>query len=141
MAQNSPDRKLFRLNPLSFRYFSILFAVEVIIAIFFRDDWIRNWLGDLLVVIVIAYFVHAFVAFPLRKIAIGTLIFAYCIELLQFFSVIDWFGWRESQLAHLTIGSTFDGKDLVAYTIGIALVLIIDRRCQKSNPKESTSQS
>ncbi|WP_347277979.1 DUF2809 domain-containing protein [Alkalinema sp. FACHB-956] len=100
----------------------------MVIALFFRDDWIRPLLGDVLIVMVIAYFIHAFVAVSLRKIAIGTLVFAYTIELLQFFNIIDILGWRHSQLAHLTIGSTFDWRDLVAYTLGIAIVLFTTDR-------------
>lgn len=108
----------------SFVLFAILFAIVVIIALFFRDDWIRPLLGDVLIVMVIAYFVHAFLAISLRKIAIATLIFAYLIEFLQFLKLIDLLGWRNSQLAHLTIGSTFDWRDLVAYMIGVSIVLL-----------------
>ncbi|MEB3293455.1 MAG: DUF2809 domain-containing protein [Synechococcales bacterium] len=117
----------FRFNRLSFILFVILFAIEVIIAVFFRDPWIRHFLGDVLVVMVIAYFIHAFLAVSLRKIAIGTLIFAYFVEFLQVLNLIDRLGWRDSQLAHLTIGSTFDWRDLVAYTIGTAIVLMTSR--------------
>jgi hypothetical protein len=104
--------------------FSIVFAIEVIIAIFVRDRWIRPLLGDLLVVIAIAYFIRAFFAIRMTKIAIGTLIFAYAIELLQLLKIIDILGWRDSLLARLTIGTTFDWRDLVAYTIGVAIVII-----------------
>ncbi|MBD1856729.1 DUF2809 domain-containing protein [Leptolyngbya sp. FACHB-1624] len=117
-----------RFNQSSFTLFAILFAIVVMIALFFRDDWIRPLLGDVLIVMVIAYFVHAFVAVPLRKIAIGTLIFAYLIEFLQFLNLIDILGWRNSELAHLTIGSTFDWRDLIAYTLGIAIVLLTTNR-------------
>ncbi|MCU0546796.1 MAG: DUF2809 domain-containing protein [Oscillatoriaceae cyanobacterium Prado104] len=83
MTPNSRDRKLLRFDRQSFIIFSIVFAIEVIIAIFVRDRWIRPLLGDLLVVIAIAYSIHAFFAIQMTKIAIGTLIFAYSIELLQ----------------------------------------------------------
>jgi hypothetical protein len=117
-----------RFNRSSFTLFAILFAIVVMIALFFRDDWIRPLLGDVLIVMVIAYFVHAFVAVPLWRIAIGTLIFAYLIEFLQFLNLIDILGWRNSELAHLTIGSTFDWRDLIAYTLGIAIVLLTTNR-------------
>lgn len=117
-----------RFNRTSFTLFAILFAIVVIIALFFRDDLIRPLLGDVLIVMVIAYFVHAFIAVPLRKVAIGTLIFACLIEFLQFLNLIDILGWRNSHLAHLTIGSTFDWRDLVAYTLGIAIVLLTANR-------------
>jgi hypothetical protein len=128
MPKQSLKLTWLRFNPSSFTLFAILFAMVVIIAIFFQDDWIRPLLGDVLIVMVIAYFIHAFIAVPLRAIAIGTLIFAYSIELLQFFNLIDILGWRNSQLAHLTIGSTFDWRDLVAYTIGIVIVLLTTNR-------------
>lgn len=120
-----------RFNRRSFTLFAILLAIVVMIALFFRDDWIRPLLGDVLIVMVIAYFVHAFVAAPLRKIAIGTLIFAYLIEFLQFLNLIDILGWRNSELAHLTIGSTFDWRDLIAYTLGIAIVLLTTNRLKR----------
>jgi hypothetical protein len=110
-----------------FTRFAIILGIEVIIAVFFRDPLIRQWLGDVLVVMGIAYFIHAFVALPMFKIAMGTLMFAYGIEVLQSFKLIDRLGWQNSQLAHLTIGSTFDWKDLVAYTFGIAILMLIHR--------------
>jgi hypothetical protein len=88
-------------------------------------------LGDVLVVMVIAYFVHTFVAIPQRRIAIATLVFAYFFEFLQFLKLIDVLGWRNSQLAHLTLGSTFDWRDLVAYTIGTAIVIITSPKIGK----------
>jgi len=124
MAHNSRDRKLLRFHRHSFILFSIILVIEVIIAIFFRDRWIRPLLGDMLAVMAIAYFIHAFFAIMLQKIAIGTLIFACFIELLQLVKIIDILGWRDSQLAHLTVGSTFDWRDLVAHTIGVAIVVI-----------------
>jgi Protein of unknown function (DUF2809) len=128
MPRQSLKLNWLRFNWISFTLCAILFAMVVIIALFFRDGWVRPLLGDVLIVMVIAYFVHAFAAVPLRKIALGTLVFAYLIEFLQFLNLIDILGWRNSQLAHLTIGSTFDWRDLVAYTIGIVIVLLTTNR-------------
>jgi Protein of unknown function (DUF2809) len=128
MLKSSRQRNWFRFHRTSFTWFALLFAMVVMIALFFRDDWIRPLLGDVLIVMVIAYWIHAFVAVSMPKIAIGTLVFAYTVELLQFLNLIDRLGWRDSQLAHLTIGSTFDWRDLIAYTLGIALVLITPKR-------------
>jgi hypothetical protein len=115
----------FRFHRRSFLIFGIIFAIEVLIALYVRDQWVRPLIGDMLIVVAIAYFVHVFVALPLWKIAIATLLFAYAVECLQFFNLIDWLGWRGSAWAHLTIGSTFDWKDLIAYTLGIGIVLLL----------------
>jgi hypothetical protein len=128
MPPKLPSHKRFRLHYPSLLRFAITFALVVLIAAFFQDPWIRPLLGDVLIVMVIAYFIHAFVSIPLRQIAIGTLIFAYFIEFLQFLKIIDLLGWRDSQLAHLTIGSTFDWRDLVAYTVGVAIVIMADAK-------------
>ena len=123
MVHKSHHPQHLRFHYPSFRLFLILFAIEVVIAVFFRDGWVRTLLGDVLVVMVIAYLIHAFFNIHLGIIAIGTLIFAYFIELLQFLKLIDILGWQDAQLAHLTLGSTFDWRDLVAYTIGATIVI------------------
>jgi hypothetical protein len=37
-----------------------IWVLEAIIAMFFRDRWILPLLGDMLAVVAIAYFIHAF---------------------------------------------------------------------------------
>ena len=130
MLQKPHDRQRLRFYLPSFGLFLITLAMVAMIAILFRGGWIRHLVGDMLIVMVIAYLIHAWIALPLRTIPIGTLMFAWLIELLQFFKIIDILGWRGSQLAHLTIGSTFDWRDLIAYTIGAAIVILAGKDTQ-----------
>jgi hypothetical protein len=125
MPERATPRKLWRFHRPSFLRFVALFGTEVIIALFFRDPLIRQWLGDVLVVMLVAYFVHAFAAFPMRQIAIGAWLFAIGIELLQGLQLIERLGWQDSLLAHWTIGSTFDWKDIFAYTLGGLVIMVI----------------
>ncbi len=64
-------------------------------------------------------------------VVLGTLISAYLVELSQYFDLVDILGWRGSQLANLTIGSTFDWIDLLAYMLGAACSLLIDHYLAK----------
>jgi hypothetical protein len=109
---------MIRFDRYSFLIFLIVLMIEIVIGAFFRDQFVRYFLGDVFIVVLICYFIRSFLSVKLWIVILGTLIFAFLIELAQYFNVIDLFGWRNSQLAHLTIGSTFDWADLLAYVLG-----------------------
>jgi hypothetical protein len=48
------------------------------------------------------------------------------VECSQYFELIYKLGLEDSLLAHLILGSTFHWMDMVAYTLGIALVLALE---------------
>ncbi len=99
--------------------------LEIIIGTFFHDRFVRYFLGDVLIVVLICYFIRSWCAIRLRVLLLGTLAFAFLVELAQYVDLIGRLGWQHSELTRLTIGSTFDWTDLVAYTIGTGLSLII----------------
>lgn len=70
----------------------------------------------------------SFLKSPTLITAISVLIFAYCIELLQYFKILALFGLEKSMIAKLIMGNAFDWKDVVAYTIGIFVVLYLERK-------------
>ena len=104
----------------------ILFAIEVLIALFMHDSIIRPYGGDFLVVILIYCFLKAFLNTPVLKTAIAVLVFSYTVEILQYFNIVNWLGLEKSRLARIIIGSSFEWIDLLAYTLGIAVVLIVE---------------
>jgi hypothetical protein len=72
--------------------------------------------------------VRTFVEASPIKVAVGVLLFAYLIELLQYYSIVDRLGLSGNQLAKTVIGCGFDWLDLLAYTLGITTVVIVERR-------------
>lgn len=104
----------------------VLFLAEWLISR--MSGFIRYTIGDLLVVLLIYAVVR--VVLPDRPkplwLALGVLLFAFCVELSQYFGLIGLLGLGGERLAHLTIGSTFDWGDMVAYTVGCALALGAD---------------
>ncbi len=107
---------------------SLLLAIEVFIALFIKDRFIRPFIGDVLVVILIYCLLRAFVKTDANKTAIAVLLFAFTIEILQYFHLVDRLGLSNNQIAAIAIGTTFDWKDLLAYTIGMAIVLWLENR-------------
>ena len=119
---------MFTFHPRFFFYTVLLFVIEVLIALFLRDPIIRPYGGDYLVVILLYCAVRTFLKAAPVKIAIGVLLFAYLIELLQYYSIVDRLGLSGNQLAKTVIGYGFDWLDLLAYTLGIATVIVVERR-------------
>jgi Protein of unknown function (DUF2809) len=104
-----------------------LLALEIIIALYVHDAIVRPYIGDLLVVILIYCFVKSFFNWPVLKTAFGVLLFSYLVELLQYFKVVERLGLLHCQLAKIIIGVSFEWLDILAYTMGIILLLVVEK--------------
>ena len=106
----------------------LLFIVEVLIAVFVNDSFVRPYVGDFLVVILIYCFVKAFWKAPVKPAALAVLLFAYLIEVLQYFEFVKLLGLKHSKLANVVLGNYFQWIDMVAYTLGILFVLLLEKK-------------
>lgn len=114
----------------------ILFVIEVLIALYVRDSIIRPYVGDFLVVIMLYCLVRAFVKTSPWKIALAVLIFAYTIETLQYFKIVDRLGLTNIAIAKTIIGYGFEWLDILAYTLGAMTVVILDKRWRNVASKD-----
>lgn len=112
-----------RFNPYYFYWTILLFIIELYIGLFVNDDFVRPYVGDFLVVILIYAFVRAFFKYPINKTAIGVLLFSFLVEILQHFKIVDVLGLGSSSLARTIIGTVFGWEDFIAYTLGIIVTL------------------
>ena len=116
----------------------LIFIIEILIARFAHDRIVRPYIGDLLVVILIYCFIKSFFDTPVLKTALGVLLFAYIVEILQSFDIITKLGLQDIGWARIAIGTSFAWIDLVAYTAGIALVICIEKiMASKKTQKEN----
>lgn len=106
--------------------FLILLMVEIAIAIYVHDDFIRPYVGDVLVVGVVYFFVRIFVPDKVKLMPLYVFIFAALVEVLQYFQLISLLGLEENTFARILIGSTFDVKDLYCYFIGFIIILVLE---------------
>lgn len=114
-------------NRTYFVYFLAILLIEILIASFIETGFIRSVFGDYLVVILIYCFIKSFLNIRSLSVALFVLIFAFTIELLQMAGLIYIFDLQENPVAHLVLGSTFQIEDLVAYTLGITTVVLLER--------------
>ncbi len=112
-----------------FVYFILLFLIEILIANFVDDTIIRPYIGDTLVVILIYCFVRCFFNFTVVNTTLGVLLFAFVIEILQYFKFVELIGLGNSRIALIVFGNSFAWLDLVAYSLGGLLILLAEKSC------------
>ena len=127
---------MFTFNKNYFLLTLLFLFIEIIIALYFHDRIIRPYFGDLLVVILIYCFCKSFLNTRVLPTAIVVLLFAYFIELLQYINFVKFIGLQNSKLANTIFGYSFEWIDMLAYTLGIAIVLIVESGIKRSNKKE-----
>ncbi len=115
-----------KLNPTFLLLSLLLFIVEVLIAIYADDDFIRPYVGDFLVVILLYCMLKSFFSFDYRYSGFSVLAFSYLVEGLQYLNFVDAIGLENSRIANILLGNYFAWIDILAYTLGIILVLIIE---------------
>ncbi len=109
----------------------LLLSIEILIAIFLKSGFIRHTFGDYLVVILLYCFFKSFIDINSLVLGISVLILAFIIELLQLINILEILGLQHNNLIKLILGSTFHFSDLIAYTLGIISILIVERKLQQ----------
>ncbi len=106
----------------------LLLLVEVVIAFYVHDNFIRPYVGDVLVVILMYTFIKTFLNIRPLTAGLAVLGIAFAIEFLQMINFIGVLGLEDSLAARLILGTSFHWADLLAYTIGVGLTLILEKR-------------
>lgn len=104
----------------------VIFITEVLIALYVHDDLVRPWGGDVLVVVLLYCFVRGVTRLNVLAAALAVLVFSWLIETLQYFQIIRILGLEDHVIARTIIGTTFSWSDIVAYTLGIVLVVGVE---------------
>lgn len=106
----------------------ILFSVEVFIALFVKDRLIRPFIGDVLVVVLIYCFLRTFLNANRWKVALGVLLLAFFIEILQYFDYVKLLGLENNRILSVALGRTFEWMDFIAYLVGFVLIILAERK-------------
>ena len=98
----------------------LLLGIEILIGMF-AHGWIRNYFGDVLVVILL-YTLARTISPEKPKtwfiLPAAILVFSFVVEFLQLWGFCDRFG-ITNKLLRIIIGTGFSVMDLISYTIGI----------------------
>jgi len=115
-----------KFNKLYFVLATILFVIEFLVGRYMHDGIIRPFGGDFLIVVLLYCFVKSFVNAPVNITALYVLLFSYAVEISQYFHLVNLLGLGNSTTAKLLLGTTFSFTDLLCYTLGILLVVVVE---------------
>lgn len=108
----------------SFIIFFVLLATEILIGAY-AHGFVRMYIGDVLVVPVICFFLSGILPEHCNKMPAVTLVIACLTEILQGLDIVDKLGLKKGSLPAIIIGSTFDVKDILCYIAGFAVSVLL----------------
>ena len=111
----------------------VLIAIEVLIALFVHDSFIRPYVGDMLVVVVVYTFIRIFIPKKFRLLPLAVFVFASFVEVLQLLRLTEVLGVADNRFLSILLGSTFDLKDIACYAVGCILLGVYELIMCKKN--------
>lgn len=110
------DKKFFLL-------FLILFGLETFIALYIHDQLVRPFLGDFLVIILVFSLFGTFTQGSVTALTLSALTFCYLVEYGQYHHILHQFELDQYRWLRIAFGTSFDMRDLLAYTLGAVAIL------------------
>ncbi len=103
----------------------LLLTVEIYIGVYINDSFVRPYLGDTLVVMLIYCIVRT--AFPTKCywLSGAIFVFAIAVEISQIFPLCDVLH-IENKLLRVLMGTSFAYEDIIAYFAGNVLTAAVD---------------
>jgi hypothetical protein len=106
--------------------FLLILCTEIFIGAFVRDNFVRPYLGDVLVVVLIYCAVR--VVFPkgVKLLPIYVFAFALIVEGLQLIRIVDLLGIPRDSIVAILIGTSFSFIDIICYALGCGITYITE---------------
>ena len=106
--------------------FLVILATEICIALFVHDSFVRPYVGDMLVSVLICCFVRFFIPERFKTMPILVFIFSALVEIGQYFDFVRLLGLEDNLFISTLLGRTFSFTDLICYAIGCAIFAVLD---------------
>ena len=102
--------------------FFLLLFIEVLIALFVHDRFVRPYVGDMIVVVVVYCFVRIVIPERFRLMPLWVFLFAVCVEVLQYFRIVEVLGVENNAFLRTLIGTSFAWEDILCYAVGCVVL-------------------
>mgnify|MGYP004444006655 CR=1 FL=1 len=110
--------------------FSIILTSECLIAIFLKQGFIRENVGDILVVPCIYTLLRILFTQKIKYLALYVLMFAVIVEMLQLMNITTMLS-NNNRILSIAFGGTFDIKDIICYIIGFVSIIVVSKGMKK----------
>lgn len=125
-------RGVFALSPRHLLLAIAIFLAEVLIATQLSHvAWIRAYLGDVLVVVLLYAAIRAMLRLNDHAVLLGVFVLACAMEVAQYVHLAERLGYARGDVMYTLIGNTFSWADIGCYAAGcvvVAGVLALSKR-------------
>ena len=98
--------------------FGVLLFIEIIIALFVHDAFVRPYIGDVLVTVLLCCLCRIIIPKGVSALPIYVFVFAAIVELAQYVNVVKLLGLENNAFFSTIIGTTFSFVDILCYAAG-----------------------
>lgn len=109
-----------------------ILLTEIIIALFVNDNFVRPYVGDVLVTVLICCFFRVFIPQGVTALPVYVFLFAVAVEIGQYFDIVKLIGLEDSKFFSILLGRTFSAVDILCYALGCVLFFAIDRTIRQN---------
>lgn len=106
--------------------FACLLIVEVLIALYVRDAFIRPYGGDILVTILLCCFIRIFFPRKIKLLASWVFLFSVAVEIGQYLNMVDLIGLGHVPFFRVLMGTSFSFIDILCYGVGCLAYVPLD---------------
>ncbi|NLD48105.1 MAG: DUF2809 domain-containing protein [Clostridiaceae bacterium] len=107
--------------------FFALLIIELIIGFFINDAYIRPYIGDVLVVILMYTFIRGIVKKQIKFLPVYLFLFAAIVEFAQYYRLVYLLNLQDNKVISTIIGTSFDLKDILCYLISTIMLIKWER--------------
>ncbi|AZA55773.1 ribosomal maturation YjgA family protein [Chryseobacterium shandongense] len=113
-----------KFNLIYFLISLCIFIIEVLIAtVFNKIFFVRAYLGDVLVVMLLFTLVKSFIIIKNNhNLILGIFLFSCLVEWAQYFSIAEKLGLQRGSIMYIIVGNSFSWIDIVCYAAGCLLL-------------------
>lgn len=111
-----------------------LFFIELYIALYVHDSFIRPFFGDVLVVILLYCIIRIAIPNKVKLLPLYIFLFAACVEALQYFKTVELIGLGDNRFFRVLMGTSFDFRDILCYAAGCVFTVLL--QCEKAQKYE-----
>ena len=127
-------KKTLKFNYKNFLIAILIFLTEVLIATKLKNIFfVRAYLGDVLVVMLLYFFVRAFIKINPIKLITGIFIWSCMIECLQYFHFAELLGFQDNPVMMTILGNSFSWLDIASYAAGCGILIFMSRLDRDKN--------
>ena len=107
--------------------FGTLLCVEICIGLFVHDAFVRPYIGDVLVTVLICCLLRIVMPKGVPALPVYVFVFATLVEAAQYFDVVKLLGWEDNTVLSTIVGRTFSWPDILCYGAGCLCFWLVEK--------------